>query len=191
MKRDRLTEMTPERHIDATSGMRQPARDARPVCTGGRRMAKALAKWSIDGGPLPAGLSEHVGHCPACRAKVGRVNRVQASLTLLQTQALPPNLHARANGRALRLLRRAERASAAARELLCCRPDLPYWQRIQFHVTRVSCGVAATFLLLMIRTGVLRAAEETREMGENLAAMYADHHVNPDDSGTGHDSRLV
>jgi len=154
-------------------------------------LTKALANWSVDGGPLPIRLSEHVKRCAACQAQVDRVNRVQASLTLLQTQALPPNLHARANGRALRLLRRAERASAAARELLCCRPDLPYWQRIQFQVTRLTCGVAATFLLLMIRTGVIHAAEETRDMGQTLAAMYADRHIDPDGTGTGRDSRLA
>ncbi|MBP7936594.1 MAG: hypothetical protein KA354_18285 [Phycisphaerae bacterium] len=150
-----------------------------------------LAKWSAEGGPLPARLSRHIELCPACRAQVSRVNRVQASLTLLQGQALPPNLHARANGRALRLLRRAERASAAARDLLHRRPDLPYWQRIQFQITRLSCGVAAALLLLVIRVGVVHAAEETREWGETLAAMYADRHINPDGHDAGGDSRLA
>lgn len=183
MRRHRPTETAPG--IERTEGQRKP------LCGAGRGMAKALAQWSVEGGPLPIRLSTHIEQCPTCRAQVARFNRVQASLTLLRTQALPPNLHARANGRALRLLRRAERASAAARDLLRCRPDLPCWQRIQFHVTRLSCGVAATLLLMMIRVTVVHAAEETRHMGETLAAMYADRHINPDGGEIPRDSHLA
>lgn len=138
-----------------------------------------LAAWSTQGGPLPARLADHVAECPGCARQVCRVNQVHASLMLLSSQPLPPNLHARANGRALRMLRRVTRASAAATRLLRMRPDLPLWQRVQVHIARASLSAAAAVLVLMMRAGVLSGVKETQALGQTLASAHWDRHIDP------------
>jgi hypothetical protein len=138
-----------------------------------------LADWSVRGGPLPARLASHVNTCPACADRVRRVNEVHASFTLLRTQSASPNLLARANGRALRMLRRAARASAAAERLLRMHPQLSTWQRAQVHMARMSLGAAAAVLVLCARMGILAGFEQTRQMGEQLAATHWERHIDP------------
>lgn len=139
-----------------------------------------LSRWSDEGGPLPPGLANHIAHCEACSEQVRRINRVHASLALLGNQPLPANLHARANGRALRMLRKATRASEAAGRLLRMRPDLPFWQRAQVHIARASMASAAAFLVCMMRIGLLAGIEHTETMGQTLASAHWDRHIDPD-----------
>lgn len=134
-----------------------------------------LTDWAARGGPLPLRLAAHVTTCPACAGRVRRVNQVHASLMLLRTQAAPPDLLARANGRAMRFLRRATRASQAAQRLLSMRPNLTFWQRTQIHLARMSIGAAAAALALLMRAGVLAGIEQTREAGEQLVAAQWEH----------------
>jgi len=108
------------------------------------------------------------------------VNEVHASLMLLGSQPLPANLHARANGRALRMLRRVTRASEAASRLLRMRPNLTPWQRAQVHLARVSLGAVAATLMLMARVGILAGVEQTQSMGQTLASAHWDRHIDPD-----------
>lgn len=134
-----------------------------------------LEAWSIDGGPLPPRLARHVMECSKCSAYVRRVSEVQAGLTLLCTQTAPPDLTARANGRALRFLKRAARASAAAERLLRMRPDLTRAQRLYIHGARISVGVAAAALTLLLRFGVMTGFERAREIGDTLADRQWQH----------------
>ena len=139
-----------------------------------------LADWATRGGPLPSGLAAHIEHCPACADRVRRVNQVHASLTLLGSQPLPANLHARANGRALRMLRRVTRASAAAANLLRMRPNLSPWQRAQLYIARASLSAVAAVIVLVVRVGIISGIERTEAMGQALAAAHWDRHIDPD-----------
>ncbi len=139
-----------------------------------------LDTWAQEGGPLPGRLAAHIRECPGCAEKVRRLSMVHASLGLLRTQPPPANLLARSNGRGLRMLRRVERASEAAKRLLLMRPDLPRWQRAQIHAARFSLAAAASLLLLLMRVGIMSGFEQTRRMGEQLAAAHWDRHIDPD-----------
>jgi len=139
-----------------------------------------LLEWSARGGPLPKRLARHIESCAGCADRVRRVSQVHASLTILRTRPVPAGLYARANSRALRMLRRAARASAAARRLLAVRPNLSPWQRAQLQIARVTLGAAAALLILVMRAGVLTAVEETRAVGKQLAGIHWDRHIDPD-----------
>lgn len=139
-----------------------------------------LTAWASQGGALPARLSVHIQNCPSCAERVRRVNQTHAGLMLLSHQALPPHLHARANGRAMRMLRRAERASAAARRLLAIRPDLPLFERARVHMTRAACGAAAALLVLVLRTGTQQGINRTVTLGQKLASLHYERHIDPD-----------
>jgi hypothetical protein len=139
-----------------------------------------LAEWSTRGGPLPSRLASHLLQCSGCAERVRRLSRVHSSLMLLRTQAAPADLSARANGRALRMLRRVARASAAANRLLRMRPDLGPWQRAQIHIARLSLGVAAAGLVLVTRASIFTGIERTRELGESLATRHWERHIDPD-----------
>ncbi|NLX12810.1 MAG: hypothetical protein GXY44_04045 [Phycisphaerales bacterium] len=145
------------------------------VCT-----RRDLTQWAEHGGPLPRGLAVHIRECPACAERVRRLSIVHASLGLICTQPSPANLVARSNGRGLRMLRRVERATVAARRLLLMRPDLPRWQRAQIHAARFSLAAAASLLMLLMRMGIMTGFEQTRRMGEQLAAAHWNRHIDPD-----------
>lgn len=140
---------------------------------------RELAGWAEHGGVLPARLAAHAGRCPRCADRVRLVNEVNAGLTLLRTQSLPANLHARANGRALRMLRRVARASSAAARLLAMRPHLSPWRRAQLHVMRVSLSGAAAVLALCARAGVNAGFDRTRDLGQQLASAHWERHIDP------------
>ena len=138
-----------------------------------------LKAWAQQGGPLPMTLSEHILDCSACADRVRRVSEVSAGLMLLCTQTPPLDLTARANGRALRFLRKAARASTAAQRLLRMRPHLTPWQRASVHMARLSVGAAAALLTLLMRTGVLSGFEQTRQLGEQLAQRHWERQIDP------------
>jgi hypothetical protein len=99
---------------------------------------------------------------------------------LLRTDRVPTNTRARANGKALRMLRRAARASKAAHRLLRMRPDLSPWQRAQVHIARVSLASAAAVLLMLMRVGILSGFEHTHQLGQQLADAHWNRHIDPD-----------
>src|SRR5206468_2597137 len=119
--------------------------------------------WRAGGGRLPARLAEHATGCPTCAAQVRVSTQVHAGLMLLSTQCPPADLTARANARALRFLRRAARATAAAQRLLRLRPTLSRYQQACIHLARMSVGAAAAMLGLIVRAGILTGFERTRE----------------------------
>lgn len=137
--------------------------------------------WAGRGGPLPTSLASHVAHCSACAAQVRQVSQVHAALGLIRTEAVPVDLTARANGRALRMLRRAARATAAAERLLRMRPNLSVWQRTQIYAARLSLTAAAAGLTLIVRMGLFSGFEQTQEIGRTLAMRHWERHID----GTG------
>ncbi len=138
-----------------------------------------LLSWCERGGPLPARLAGHIQECAGCAERVRRASQVHLALTLLATQTAPSDLAVRANARALRFLRRAARASAAADRLLRMRPNLRPWQRAHLHLARLSLGAAAACLTLVARAGVLNSFEHTRVLGEYLATQHWQRHIDP------------
>jgi hypothetical protein len=154
---------------------RQNQSPLRPGCP-----TRELHAWRLAGGPLPSRLADHAAACPACAAQVRAVSQVHAALALLSTQAAPPELTARANARALRFLRRAARATAAAHRLLRLRPTLTRYQRACIHMARMSVGAAAAMLGLLMRAGILTGFDRTRELGGKLAACHWQRQVDPD-----------
>jgi len=138
-----------------------------------------LTRWATRGGPLPSSLAAHVRGCPQCAEHVRRVNHVSASFTLLKTQAVPAGLMYHANQRALRMLRRAERASAEAHRALRARPGLNTWQKAKLHAARGSMSAAAALLILVTRVGIVGGMEQTRTAGEALAKTHWKNHIDP------------
>lgn len=138
-----------------------------------------LLKWSDSGGALPRRLSDHIRLCPGCADQVRRVSTVHTGLMLLQNQSLPHGLQNRANGRALRMLRRVARASEAAGRLLRMRPNLTRWQRAKLRIAQGCFGAVAAVLVLVMRIGVMAGFEHTRELGNQLAAAHWDRHIDP------------
>lgn len=138
-----------------------------------------LSKWAVRGGPLPIRLAAHAAGCLGCAEHIRRVNRVHASLTLLRTRSGPPDLLARANGRALRMIRRAARACPAAQRLARMHPGLSAWQRTRIHIARLSWPAAAAVLLLIVRAGMLVGFQQTRQLGTQLTASHWDRHIDP------------
>lgn len=151
-----------------------PSQASRPACP-----QSDLEHWAVGGGPLPRSLADHIRTCPACAQQVRQANRVHASFALLRTQPAPPNLLPRANSRALRMLRRAARASAAAHRLLRMRPGLTRWQRFEVHLARWSVGVAAAFILLLMRFGMMSGIAKTEATGQALVENWH-RHLDPD-----------
>ena len=154
-----------------TSHQPQPAKCVSPLCD--------AAAWDdvIDhGGPLPSRLLLHIAECPACAKRVRQVNEVRAGLTLLRTQTVPRQLVPRTHGKALLMLRRATRASAAAKLMLDARPHLRWGQRVHLHVARASMAAVAAVLLIMVRFSFRMGTEQTVRISEQLAQLHFERH---------------
>jgi len=135
--------------------------------------------WADRGGPLPRSLLAHIQTCPGCSAQVRRINEVHAGLTLLGTQPLPRRLFERANSKALRMMRRAARASEAARRLLQMKPSLTPWQKAQLQLARISLGAAAAVLILVVRTGTVCGLNLIQDETQTLADLHYQRHIDP------------
>jgi hypothetical protein len=139
-----------------------------------------LSSWCERGGVLPERLAAHIQHCAPCADRVRRASEVHLALKLMCTETAARDLTAQANARALRFLRKAARASAAARRLLRSRPDLTRWQKAHLHLARLSMGAAAACLTLIVRAGVNTGFEHTRQIGDQLASQHWQRHIDPD-----------
>src|SRR5205085_392681 len=121
----------------ASPGAASAAAAREGACTKKSCPTSVLHEWMVDGGPLPHRLAAHIAECPACATQVRAASQVHAGFALLSTQCAPPDLTARANARALRFLRRAARATAAAQRLLRIRPGLTRLQRASIQLARL------------------------------------------------------
>ena len=139
-----------------------------------------LVRWTDRGGPMPRRLARHLDGCPPCSAYARRISRVHTTLNGLRAAPTPMSLFERTGQKALRMLRRAVRASEDARRALRARPNLSTWQRAQLHVARVSMSAAAALLMLVTRTVVQDGVEQTRAAGEVLAQTHWERHIDPD-----------
>jgi hypothetical protein len=138
-----------------------------------------LRAWSERGGPLPRSLAAHVRECPDCARRVRAVNTVLAGLALINAQPIPIRTRHSANERALRFLQRAARSSAAAQRLLRSSPNLTVWQRAWIHTGRLTMSASAAAILLLMRIGLVAGIEETRDLGEQMAAAHWERHIDP------------
>ena len=153
----------------------------------GRCDHRRLDRWIGRGGPLPADVAAHVEHCERCARRVRQANEVFAAMALVRTLPVSAGLIRRGGGRGLRMLRRASRVSLEARRALAARPGLTYWQRTQLQVTRVSLGLVAAALLMVMRTGIIDGFERTRAAGARLAQEHWDKHIDPEREWFGED----
>jgi len=107
------------------------------------------------------------------------VSTVHAGLTLMANQPLPHEMQGRASSRALRMLRRVARASREAGHLLRMRPNLSRWQRMKLRIAQGCLGAVAAVLVLVVRFGMVAGFEQTRDLGQQLAAAHWDRHIDP------------
>lgn len=138
-----------------------------------------LRAWSERGGRLPRSLAAHILECPACARRVHAINTVLTGLSLINAQPVPLRTRRLANERALRFLQRAARASAAAQRLLRTNPNLTFWQRAWIHGGRLALSATAAAIVLLMRIGVIAGFEETRNLGEQMAAAHWERHIDP------------
>lgn len=102
--------------------------------------------------------------------------RLRSAMDLLQGTSPPPRLLARANARALRMLRRTIRASEEARQLL---HDTPRMDRrfVVHRLRQVALSSAAVIAMVILRMGMLTGLEEGRRLTELLAQTHVDRHI--------------
>lgn len=117
-------------------------------------------------------LSDHVAHCPRCRQRLAMVNRVELALTLVQTQPLNVGLLARANNKALDILKHSLRNAPKSAALRIAKTDLSRLEKMRPGLERVLNAAACVFVIFMIKTGISRSLLDYKEQGEAVIKNY-------------------
>jgi len=147
----------------------------------GCRDRRVLLRWIAKGGRLPSGLVSHIRGCSSCHAWAMRIVRIEGALTMLATEAVPPDLLGRANDHALRMLARRLRESKDAGRLRRARPQGALWPRMEQSLGRGSSAAAAALIVLALRAGVADGMKQVRDLAQPLADAHYQRHI--DDSG--------
>ena len=118
-------------------------------------------------------LSDHAAHCPRCRQRLARTNRVELSLMLIKTQPLNTGLLARANNKALDVLKHSLRNAPKSVSLRTAAADVSRLEKMRPGLERVLNVAACIFVVLMIRTGVSHSLLDYKEQGEAVIKNYS------------------
>ncbi|MFQ5422754.1 MAG: hypothetical protein ACE5F9_02115 [Phycisphaerae bacterium] len=108
-----------------------------------------------------------------------RQARLAATMLLLQSERPTRPLLGRANARALRWVDEQMRRCRRAEALRTVSPELPWFQRVRPHLTRLVTPLAASILLLIARAGVFNAVDGVTRLADRLARLHIDRHIGP------------
>jgi hypothetical protein len=140
-------------------------------------MRGSAGRWNSLRLRLTERLSDHVAHCPRCQRRLAMVNRVELALTLVKTQPLSMGLLARANHKALDVLKHSLRNAPKSAALRIAKADLSRLEKIQPGFERILNVAACVFVVLMIKTGISHSLLDYKEQGEAVIENYYARHL--------------
>jgi len=123
-------------------------------------------------GPEAGWFREHVAECPRCQRRLTGFRKVELAFSFLKTQPHKFDLLARANGRAVAVLKHSLRAEPQARKL-----ETPSSRPGLFEMF-CGCGrsagniAACAAVLLLMKTGVLSSMDRFHSTGQKGIKRY-------------------
>ncbi len=117
-------------------------------------------------------LSDHVANCPRCQRRLAMKNRVELALMLIKSQPLNMGLLARANNKALNILKHSLRNAPKSVALRAARTDLTRLKKIHISMERVLNVAACVFVVIMIKAGQSNSLLNYQKQGKTAIKNY-------------------
>ncbi len=122
-------------------------------------------------------LQNHIAACPRCRARLARVGRVELALTMLKSQPHSSDLLARANIRAINVLKHSLRESPKAEKLRQAESPYPWRQKCGAHIVPLAKTAACLAVILIVKLGVLSSMDNFCKQGAGAVEHYYAKHL--------------
>jgi len=125
-------------------------------------------------------VQDHVAQCPRCQKRFGAIGKVELGLSLLKTEPHGLDLLAKANTKAVGVLKHSLRNSVPAERLRIARVE-PGRLEVIAKYGRSVIGTAACFaILILLKVGIFSAMDNIEQQGEKAIAQYYSEHTGQD-----------
>jgi len=133
------------------------------------RLFKALSRQI---GPDAVWVQRHIASCPRCRRRLLRTSRVSVAMQLLKSQPHSLDLLARANNKAVSVLKHSLRYSDKAQKLKVALPEPTIFERLRKYRSAAVNVAACVTILLLIKTGMFSSSIKFQNDGNNALHNY-------------------
>lgn len=137
-----------------------------------RKIRGPQGGWAILKERLRQRLGDHIATCPRCQKRLALANRVEVAVSLLKSQPHELNLLARANAKAIGVLKHSLRNAPQTRQLRQSKPDFNWIEKKRPAVERLFNVAACLFVVLMIRMGVFSSMTDVQAKGKTALHNY-------------------
>jgi len=117
-------------------------------------------------------LSDHIATCPRCQKRLAMVNRVELAIGLLKSQPHDLDLLAKANTKAIGVLKHSLRESSYSEKLRHSKQDQHWLEKKHSAIERILNVAACLFVIIMIRMGVTSSLTDVKSKGQAALHNY-------------------
>ncbi|MBL7214190.1 MAG: hypothetical protein ISS71_00780 [Phycisphaerae bacterium] len=117
-------------------------------------------------------LADHIATCPRCQKRLALVNRVELAMSLVKSQQHNLDLLARANAKAIGVLKHSLRNTPKTEQLRHSKPDCHWIERKRPVIERLLNIAACLFVVMMIRMGVTSLLTNVQTKGKTALHNY-------------------
>lgn len=128
-------------------------------------------------GPDASWVQRHIASCPKCRNRLLWTSRVSLALQLVKSQPHSLNLLARANHKAVSVLKHSLRYSDKAQKLKAALPKLTVFERLLKYRSTAANLAACVAILLLIKAGLFSSTRKFQNDGKSALRHYYANHV--------------
>jgi hypothetical protein len=123
-------------------------------------------------GPDAGWIQRHIASCPKCRNRLLWTSRVDVALQLIKSKPHSLDLLARANSKAVSVLKHSLRYSSKAQKLKEALPGPTIFERLRkYHSTAANVAACVAILFLM-KAGMFSSTEKFQNDGKNALRHY-------------------
>ena len=134
-------------------------------------------------GPDAGWFQRHVAGCPRCRRRLAASRKVDLAFSLVKTQPHKLDLMARANARAIAVLKHSLRAEPEVSNLKTKLPEPKLPEIFRGCGRSVANAAACVAILLLMKTGVLSSMNQFHSTGQKGMEQYYARRIGEDLAG--------
>jgi hypothetical protein len=117
-------------------------------------------------------LSDHIAACPHCQKRLALAGRVELAFELLKAQRHEIDLLARANAKAIGVLKHSLRSAPQTAKLRRSRPDCSWLDKKSVVIEKIFNIAACLFVIAMVRMGVASSFLDVQNKGKTALHHY-------------------
>jgi len=134
-------------------------------------------------GPDAGWFQNHVAGCPRCRRRLAAYRKVDLAFSLVKTQPHKLDLMARANTRAIAVLKHSLRGEPEVPSLKTRLPEPKLLEMFHGCGRSVANAAACVAILLLMKTGVLSSMNQFHSTGRKGMEQYYAKRIGEDLAG--------